>query len=173
MGGKEYSEAYLERLQEEILQSWEHFQAQNKSKNMFSLLGGPVILLCWCVLCYIVARVFDIVGITPIASLFMMFGTLSLMLTISYMFFRYSGTMPEFVTGMDAFAEFIWGFALDASFKLMQSQVQNRAGMNFNNGTMSNNSTSFGSNSTASTPTAGAFSNRTPPFRTNSQTPKK
>lgn len=35
MGGKEFSEFYLERLQEEIGQSWEHFQAQNKSKNMF------------------------------------------------------------------------------------------------------------------------------------------
>jgi atlastin len=160
MGGKEFSEAYLERLQNEISESWEHFQAQNKSKNMFSLLGGPVVLLCWCVVCYIMSRIFEIVSITPIANLFFFFGTVSLALTIAYMFFRYGGTMPEFVIAMDSCAEFIWGFALDFSFKVMQNQVQNRTGLNFNNSTM--NATGY--NSTASTPAAGSFAARSPPF---------
>lgn len=94
MGGKEFSETYLEKLHEEIVQAWEHFQAQNKSKNMFSLLGGPAVLLMWCTVCYIMARIMDILALTPLANLFYMFGTLSLVVTIAYMFARYV-TLPN------------------------------------------------------------------------------
>ena len=89
MGGKEFSESYLEKLYEEIAQAWEHFQAQNKSKNMFSLLGGPAVLLLWCTVCYIIQRILDIIGLSPLANLFYMFGTISLAVTIAYMFARY------------------------------------------------------------------------------------
>lgn len=45
-------------------------------------------LLVWCVVCYIVSRIFEIVGIAAIANLFFLFGTISLAITIAYMFFR-------------------------------------------------------------------------------------
>src|SRR5882757_5719891 len=35
MGGKEFSESYREQLMMELDQTYEHFEAQNKSKNMF------------------------------------------------------------------------------------------------------------------------------------------
>ena len=35
MGGKEFSESYREQLMMELDQAFEHFEAQNKSKNMF------------------------------------------------------------------------------------------------------------------------------------------
>ncbi len=35
MGGKEFSESYREKLLIELDQAFDHFEAQNKSKNMF------------------------------------------------------------------------------------------------------------------------------------------
>ncbi len=35
MGGREFSESYREKLEVELDQAFEHFEAQNKSKNMF------------------------------------------------------------------------------------------------------------------------------------------
>ncbi|RWS17926.1 atlastin-2-like protein [Dinothrombium tinctorium] len=137
MGGKEFSESYLQKLEEEILLAFDHFEAQNKSKNMFSILGSPAVLLVWCVICYIFSRIFELIGITSMANLFFLFGTVSLVVTIAYMFFRYGGTFPEFVQGMDAMAEQVWSFALDLSFKMMQNAVQNRT--NSLNSTRSSN----------------------------------
>ena len=88
MGGKEYSESYLNELKTCIQEAWTHFEAQNNSKNVFSLLGAPAVLLVWTIICFIISRVFEIVGIMSISNLFMTFGTLSLCLTIAYMFMR-------------------------------------------------------------------------------------
>jgi atlastin len=35
MGGREFSQSYREKLEIELDQAFEHFEAQNKSKNMF------------------------------------------------------------------------------------------------------------------------------------------
>lgn len=88
MGGREYSEAYLSELRDAIAEAWTHFDAQNNSKNVFSLLGAPAVLLCWTVVCFIISRIFEIIGIMIVSNLFMFFGTASLVLTITYMFFR-------------------------------------------------------------------------------------
>ena len=40
MGGKEFSESYREQLMMELDQAFEHFEAQNKSKNMFKYVIG-------------------------------------------------------------------------------------------------------------------------------------
>ena len=89
MGGKEYSDTYLNELKESIEQNWLHFQAQNEAKNVFSLLGAPAILLLWTAVCYMISRIFEVVSVMFIANLFWFFGTVSLVLTITYMFFRY------------------------------------------------------------------------------------
>lgn len=88
MGGREYSEAYLNELREAIAEAWIHFDAQNNSKNVFSLLGAPAVLLVWTIICFIFSRIFEIIGIMIVSNLFMFFGTSSLILTITYMFFR-------------------------------------------------------------------------------------
>lgn len=89
MGGREYSEAYQNELRDAIAEAWTHFDAQNNSKNVFSLLGAPAVLLVWTIVCFILSRIFEIIGIMIVSNLFMFFGTASLILTITYMFFRY------------------------------------------------------------------------------------
>ncbi|RWS30437.1 atlastin-2-like protein [Leptotrombidium deliense] len=152
MGGKEFSEAYLQKLEEEINTAYEHFEAQNKSKNMFSILGSPAVLLVWCIICYVISRFLELIGIMSLANLFFLFGTVSLMLTIAYMFFRYGGTFPDFVQAIDAMAETVWGFTLDMSLKMMQNAAQNRTtslGRQTSVGSQNSNR-SIGANSTSS-----------------------
>ena len=45
MGGKEFSESYREQLMMELDQAFEHFEAQNKSKNMFKYVFRTVLFL--------------------------------------------------------------------------------------------------------------------------------
>jgi len=88
MGGREYSETYLSELRTCIQDTWAHFEAQNNSKNVFSLLGAPAVLLVWSLICFIIGRIFEFVGIMIVSNLFMSFGTFSLCFTIAYMFCR-------------------------------------------------------------------------------------
>jgi atlastin-3 len=88
MGGKEFSKAYIQKLLEEINTSFEHFEAQNKSKNMFNILGSPLILLLWCFICFLFSKIFDLVAITPMANLFSLLSSLLLCFAIAYIGLR-------------------------------------------------------------------------------------
>jgi len=148
MGGKEYSETYLHRLETEIGEAYEHFAAQNKAKNMFSLFGSPAVLLLWCLVCYLCSRFFELLGLLAMANLFFLFGSASLGITLAYMFCRYGGNWPEFVQAMDAMAEFVWSYILDLSYQAMQNAVKNRT------------RNAFGNNSTLSSPLSSPSTTR-------------
>ncbi|CAG2117727.1 unnamed protein product, partial [Medioppia subpectinata] len=101
MGGREFSESYREQLVMELDQTFEHFEAQNKSKNMFNIFGTPMVLLVACVVLFIVSRFCEILGLSPIANLAFIVGTVDLGVLITYLFFRYSGNYPDVILFID------------------------------------------------------------------------
>lgn len=125
MGGTSFSEPFIKCLQEQLLEMYEQFKAINKSKNMFTVLGSPVVFFFWFAFCLIMSKIFDTIGIVSIANLFLFFGTMSFALVMAYMFFKYQGTYPEFVSGLDTVAEIIWMHAMDFAVKFAQNQVAN------------------------------------------------
>lgn len=87
-GGQIFSQEFSDKLKESIEESWKSFEAQNNSKNVFSLIGAPIILLGWMLICYIMAGFLDLVGLDSIAYLFTFFATATFILVITYAIFR-------------------------------------------------------------------------------------
>jgi atlastin len=125
MGGASFSDPFIKCLTEQLLEMFEQFKAINKSKNMFTMLGSPVVFFFWFAFCLIVSKIFDMIGMTSLSSLFLLFGTFSFGLIVVYMTFKYQGHYPEFVSGLDSVAEVIWSHAMDFALKFAQNQVSN------------------------------------------------
>lgn len=87
-GAQLYSQQFLDQLTESIAESYARFEAQNNSKNVFSLIGAPLILLGWMLICYIISGILDFVGLDLIASLFTFFATSTFIVVVTYAIFR-------------------------------------------------------------------------------------
>ncbi|XP_054157456.1 atlastin-3-like [Oppia nitens] len=170
MGGKEFSDSYREQLLMELDQAYEHFEAQNKSKNMFTLYGTPMVLLIACVTLMIVTRILDLVGLSMIANLASIISTVDVGLLSAYLFLRFNGNQPEVIQFVDFYCEIIWRHVTELGFKLMQNAVENRvnvavgvgAGGGINRTSSATNVTSSLSSTTTSrsplnTPTSSGF----------------
>lgn len=84
LGGEEFSEPHLKRLNDEIRDAFDHFSNQNKSKNMFNVLGSAFLLLMWAIFCYIVSSILEFIYL-PMSNLFFIFATFSFAVEIAYM----------------------------------------------------------------------------------------
>lgn len=89
-GGQHYSQQFLDQLKESIAESYERFVAQNNSKNVFSLLGAPLILIAWMLLLYIIANVLDLIGLDSIAHICTFFASCTFIVLVTYAIFRYA-----------------------------------------------------------------------------------
>ena len=83
----------------------------------FSLFGTPLILLFACFICLLCSRFLDILGMQRFSNTFFTLGTLDLALMIAYVFGRYSGNYPEFISMVDQYAEMIWLFVSIIAYK--------------------------------------------------------
>nr|XP_046917719.1 atlastin-3-like isoform X2 [Dermatophagoides farinae] len=161
MGGAEYSVSYRERLEEELGQAFEHFAIQNKSKNVFGLFGTPLILLMACFICFMTARIIEVFGIQKVANIFVSIGTIDLAIFIAYVFGRYSGNYPSFVSIIDHFSEELWLFLLDKLQTFIQSHtassITQATGLNVTSTTSAavNMTRSFSTNQTNTTSSSG------------------
>lgn len=123
MGGQEFSVPYREQLEEKLSQAFEHYAIQNKSKNVFGLLGTPLILLGACFLMFISARIIELFGIVKLANIFVSIGTMDLALFVFYVVGRFTGNYPHVISLIDSYSEEIWIFVLDKLQGAIQAQT--------------------------------------------------
>ena len=69
-----------------------------------------MILLVGCVILFIISRFLELIGLSPIANLAFIIGTVDLGLLIAYLFCRYSGNYPEVIQFIDVYSEIIWRY---------------------------------------------------------------
>src|SRR5690606_602318 len=104
MGGSEHSEPFIEQLKAQCEIIFDEFKAQNKAKDIFSIFGPSIIFFCWLLFCLIAARFFDLIGITMLANMFMLFSTASICLISFYLYCKQQGAYPDFVIALDEVA---------------------------------------------------------------------
>lgn len=85
LGEVEYSKLFSDNLMKELLLSFEEFVEMNNSKNMFNMWGSPLILLCFWFLAVTLSRLFEIIGIGPLANLFYLQSTICFIAVIAYL----------------------------------------------------------------------------------------
>lgn len=125
MGGPEFSLPYRTRLEEELIQEYERFVANNDSKNVFAAARTPAVFLSLMVVCYIIAGLFGILGLESLANLFNLFMGINLVVVGTWAYIRYSGEYRDVGSHIDSGAEMIWeGVLGPICLKLMQSGAQ-------------------------------------------------
>lgn len=118
MGGSEFSQAYAERLESEILELYENFIKHNESKNIFAAARTPAVFFALMVVCYILAGLLGILGLETFANLVNMMMGVSLVMLITWAYIRYSGEHREIGVHIDQVAEGIWDLVSKVSRQL-------------------------------------------------------
>lgn len=113
LGEPDYSKTFSDNLSKDLSGSYEEFIDMNNSKNMFNLWGSPLILLCFWFIAITLSRIFDLVGLGPLANLFYFQSTLCFLSVIFYLGLKYTGNFPEIVVAVDKVAEHCWVTGMD------------------------------------------------------------
>lgn len=127
LGEEDYSRSFSDNLLKELTTSFEEFVEANNSKNMFNMWGSTLILLCFWFLAFTLSRIFDIVGIAPLANFFYLQATISFISILAYLSMKYTGNFPEVVTGVDKVAEYCWLKAMDTAMNTAMGTNLQRA----------------------------------------------
>ena len=85
LGEEDYSKGHSDNLLKELISSFDEFVEMNNSKNMFNMWGSPLIMLCFWFLAFTLSRIFEIVGIGPLANLFYLQATICFISIIAYL----------------------------------------------------------------------------------------
>lgn len=125
LGGEDYSKTFSDNLLKDLVSSFEEFNAMNNSKNMFNIWGSPLILLCFWFLAFTFSRLFEIIGIGPLANLFYLQATICFLSIIVYLGLKYTGNFPDVVVAVDKVAEYCWLRAMDTAIGHVTNRVQN------------------------------------------------
>ena len=109
MGGAEFSQAYGEKLEGELLELYENFIKHNESKNIFAAARTPAVFFALMVICYILAGVLGILGLETFANVVNLLMGVALVMLITWAYVRYSGEHREVGVHIDQVADIIWG----------------------------------------------------------------
>lgn len=85
LGEEDYSKSFSDNLMKELTTSFDEFVEMNNSKNMFNMWGSPLILLCFWFLAFTLSRLFEIIGVGPLANLFYIQATICFIAIIAYL----------------------------------------------------------------------------------------
>ena len=108
MGGAEFSQAYGEKLEGELLELHENFIKHNESKNIFAAARTPAVFFALMVICYILAGVLGILGLETFANVVNMLMGVALVMLITWAYIRYSGEHREIGVHIDKVADIVW-----------------------------------------------------------------
>jgi len=85
LGEEDYSKSFSDNLMKDLTSSFDEFVEMNNSKNMFNMWGSPLIMLCFWFLAFTLSRIFEIIGIGPLANLFYLQATVCFISIIAYL----------------------------------------------------------------------------------------
>lgn len=85
LGEEDYSKNFSDNLLKELTSSFDEFAEMNNSKNMFNMWGSPLILLCFWFLAFTLSRIFELIGIGPLANIFYLQATICFISIIAYL----------------------------------------------------------------------------------------
>ncbi|XP_048504895.1 atlastin [Athalia rosae] len=108
MGGDEFSQTYMEKLQKDMDESFQQFKAHNESKNIFKAARTPAVFFAIAVTMYILSGIFGLVGLYTLANICNLVMGIGLLTLVLWAYIRYSGELRELGTQIDELASAIW-----------------------------------------------------------------
>lgn len=108
MGGEEFTTPYRERLLQSMGHMFSEYSALNSRKNIFSLVGVPLLLVVTGLVLVLAARILESLGLSSLANAVNTSGNCFMALVALYFIARYTGNFPGFVLGIERSAELGW-----------------------------------------------------------------
>ncbi|WKY06407.1 hypothetical protein Q1695_006530 [Nippostrongylus brasiliensis] len=108
MGGVEYSVQFLEKLEEEIEESYESYLKMNNGKNLFKSMRTPAVLVSLMIIDYICQEFCQMIGLDFFAGLFSSILVIVIGALTVWAYARYSGTLREASGWVDDAVTFLW-----------------------------------------------------------------
>ncbi|XP_058808981.1 atlastin [Phymastichus coffea] len=108
MGGEEFSQMYMEKLQKDIEDSFQQFKAHNESKNIFKAGRTPAVFVVIAVATYIASGILGLVGLYTLSYICNLIMGIALLTLVLWSYIRYSGEFRELGTTIDDLATMIW-----------------------------------------------------------------
>ncbi|KAI6202194.1 Guanylate-binding protein [Aphelenchoides besseyi] len=91
LGGPALALQFLEKLEEDITESYESFVKVNNSKNLFKSMRTPAVLVCFIVVNYVCQEFLQLFGLDAITSIFSLMLTLLIIAIGTWTYSTYSG----------------------------------------------------------------------------------
>ncbi|VDP14366.1 unnamed protein product [Onchocerca flexuosa] len=101
MGGAEFSEKFLERLDIDI-------EALNNSKNLFKSMRTPAVLVTFMIVDYVLQEFFQLIGLDTIAGLFSAALCIAVVSLGIWAYSRYSGNLRDIGVMVDDAVTWAW-----------------------------------------------------------------
>lgn len=108
MGGPEFSQSYLDRLDTEISDLYSNFIRHNESKNIFAAAKTPAVLFFVIVACYFTSGVFGILGLNAVSNIINLAMLLVLVVLGVWVYSRYTGEWRDVGVAVDDIASSLW-----------------------------------------------------------------
>uniref|UniRef100_A0A914XQZ3 GB1/RHD3-type G domain-containing protein n=1 Tax=Plectus sambesii TaxID=2011161 RepID=A0A914XQZ3_9BILA len=108
MGGDQYSEQFLEKLDEEIFTQFEGFVKVNNGKNLFKSMRTPAVLIAILIVDYLFQELFQLLGLNTFANMCSLFLGIVLITLCTWAYTRYSGDFREAGMFIDELTTWIW-----------------------------------------------------------------
>ncbi|VIO86499.1 Uncharacterized protein BM_BM6820 [Brugia malayi] len=108
MGGAEFSEQFLERLDIDIEEQYESFIKVNNSKNLFKSMRTPAVLVTFMIVDYVLQEFFQLIGLDIIAGLFSAALCIAVVSLGIWAYSRYSGNLREVGVMVDDAVTWAW-----------------------------------------------------------------
>ncbi|CAD5218109.1 unnamed protein product [Bursaphelenchus okinawaensis] len=108
MGGSELALQFLEKLEQDIAESFESFVKQNQSKNLFKSMRTPAVLVTFMIVNYFCQEILQLIGLEGLASIFSLMLTLVIVALGTWVYSRYSGNIRDIAGGIDQSVTWVW-----------------------------------------------------------------
>uniref|UniRef100_A0A8R1XZ02 GB1/RHD3-type G domain-containing protein n=1 Tax=Onchocerca volvulus TaxID=6282 RepID=A0A8R1XZ02_ONCVO len=108
MGGAEFSEKFLERLDIDIEEQYESFIKVNNSKNLFKSMRTPAVLVTFMIVDYVLQEFFQLIGLDTIAGLFSAALCIAVVSLGIWAYSRYSGNLRDIGVMVDDAVTWAW-----------------------------------------------------------------
>lgn len=123
-GGEEFSSKFIEKLKEDMQEQFERYKETNQSKNVFAMIGAPLIFFIYAVILMILAKIVELIGIYFLANLIFTFATMNLVVVLLYFVLKVQGTFPEFVQGIDDIADNVRTVSIQIVMNLARNHIE-------------------------------------------------
>ncbi len=108
MGGEAFSKAFEQKLEQQIVESYENFVKRNQGKHILNAYRTPAVLFTVMAFSYVISSILDMLGIESLSQTAIFGLYVPLLLTLMWTYVRYSGDFREIGELIDNFTALIW-----------------------------------------------------------------